>query len=708
LTITAVKRSFGELLLYYSFDTENGTVVQNDGSLENGTAVGGVTYVDSRDETFGRAFFGNRAGANDAYVQTGLAGIDLGMGASSASGGVYTAMAWVNWNGTTSLGGGQGDHMIFGAEDGPGNNAMLHLGIRDETDGSHAHYGGWGNDLNNGGIVTPGEWTHLTFQYDGTDKVIYVNGEETLRGAGGPLGSEALPVIVGGHGRDAPDPAGMSFNGAMDEVKVFDEALTEEMIQAAMIPSVIADTDGDGLSDADERNLYNSDPNDSDSDDDGIDDGSEVRNGLNPNSAVGDDGASGDPDGDTLTNLEEIETHKTDPLSQDSDDDGLDDAAELQTHGTDPNNPDSDDDTLSDGQEIEEYETNPNDPDSDDDGFPDAREIEVGTDPNDAGDSPSVDVVEPILYYSFDDEGVSDVENLGSLGTPGRVSGGVTYVDSKDGTFGRAFSGNRTGANDAYIQTGFSGTQLSFGAGSTYTAMAWINWNGTTSLGGGEGDHMIFGAEDGPGNNAMLHHGIRDEADGSHAHYGGWGNDLNNGGVVTPGEWTHLTFQYDGTDKVIYVNGEETLRGAGGALGSEALPVIIGGHGRDAPDPAGMSFNGAIDEVKVFDEALTEEMIQAAMIPSGGSVPGGLEITDISVDQNSETVSLTFNSRPGKTYSLFWTPDLAGGPDYVEIDDSVRADSEQGQTTHRFPIPRAEDDPGGPPAPKAFFVISEN
>jgi hypothetical protein len=71
-------------------------------------------------------------------------------------------------------------------------------------------------------------------------------------------------------------------------------------------------------------------------------------------------------------------------------------------------------------------------------------------------------------------------------------------------------------------------------------------------------------------------------------------------------------------------------------------------------------------------------------------------------------VSLTFNSRPGKTYSLFWTPDLAGGPDYVEIDDSVRADSEQGQTTHRFPIPRAEDDPGGPPAPKAFFVISEN
>lgn len=318
---------------------------------------------------------------------------------------------------------------------------------------------------------------------------------------------------------------------------------------------------------------------------------------------------------------------------------------------------------------------------------------------------------ELLLYYSFDTENGTVVQNDGSLEN-GTAVGGMTYVDSRDETFGRAFVGNRAGANDAYVQTGLTGIDLGMGAssasGGVYTAMAWVNWNGTTSLGGGQGDHMIFGAEDGPGNNAMLHLGIRDEADGSHAHYGGWGNDLNNGGIVTPGEWPHLTFQYDGTDKVIYVNGEETLRGAGGPLGSEALPVIVGGHGRDAPDPAGMSFNGAIDEVKVFDEALTAEMIQAAMIPSGGSVPRGLEITNISVDQNTETVSLTFNSRPGRTYSLFWTPDLAGGPDYTEVDDSISADAVENQTTYTFPVPRPEDDPGGSPVPKAFFVIRKN
>ena len=218
----------GALLVHYTFDNDN---AENSGTLSDGTAVGGTTYADG---IYGRAFQGNRTGANDAYIQTGLSGVDLGFGASSASGGVYTAMAWVNWNGTTTQGGAQGDHMVFGAEDGPGNNSMLHHGIRDEADGSHAHYGGWGNDLNNGGIVTPGEWTHLTFQFDGTDKVIYLNGVETVRGAGGPLASEALNVIIGGHGRDAADPAGMSFNGLIDDVRIYDEDLSEAQIMAAM------------------------------------------------------------------------------------------------------------------------------------------------------------------------------------------------------------------------------------------------------------------------------------------------------------------------------------------------------------------------------------------------------------------------------------------------------------------------------------------
>jgi hypothetical protein len=42
------------------------------------------------------------------------------------------------------------------------------------------------------------------------------------------------------------------------------------------------DSDGDGLSDADEQNVYRTDPNRKDTDRDGRDDGTEVKNGTNP------------------------------------------------------------------------------------------------------------------------------------------------------------------------------------------------------------------------------------------------------------------------------------------------------------------------------------------------------------------------------------------------------------------------------------------
>ena len=65
--------------------------------------------------------------------------------------------------------------------------------------------------------------------------------------------------------------------------------------------TVIPDSDGDGLGDAEETGTYNTDPNLADS------------------------------DGDGLTDFAEVRTHNTNPLSKDSDGDGFYDAYELQT-----------------------------------------------------------------------------------------------------------------------------------------------------------------------------------------------------------------------------------------------------------------------------------------------------------------------------------------------------------------------------------------
>ena len=124
---------------------------------------------------------------------------------------------------------------------------------------------------------------------------------------------------------------------------------------------------------------------------------------------------------------------------------------------------------------------------------------------------------------------------------------------------------------------------------------------------------MVFGQEDGAGNNTQLHHGIRADSSPNNIHFGGWGGaaDISDAGAVPEDTWTHVAWQYDGTDKVVYVNGVETARAAGANQSAPTLPVIVGGHGRDAADPAGQSFNGLLDDVRIYDEVLDAAAIGA-------------------------------------------------------------------------------------------------
>jgi len=87
------------------------------------------------------------------------------------------------------------------------------------------------------------------------------------------------------------------------------DTLTNQQEFAANTAPNLADTDGDGLSDAEElagSNGFVTNPLLFDSDADGLPDLWEMQNGLNPISALGDDGANGDPDGDGLTNAQEL------------------------------------------------------------------------------------------------------------------------------------------------------------------------------------------------------------------------------------------------------------------------------------------------------------------------------------------------------------------------------------------------------------------
>jgi len=160
------------------------------------------------------------------------------------------------------------------------------------------------------------------------------------------------------------------------------------------------DLDNDGLTAAWEL-LHNLDDND---------DGTVGE--TTPGAKNGPNGAAGDPDGDTLSNLTEFQDG-TFPEIADSDNDALEDNRE-KALGTLPLNPDSDQDHLTDGEEVDVYFTNPLLPDSDTGGTFDFTELALGTLPAATpGDDPdSNGNLELVGQEFFDTYGDGQINNV--------------------------------------------------------------------------------------------------------------------------------------------------------------------------------------------------------------------------------------------------------------------------------------------------------
>ena len=127
------------------------------------------------------------------------------------------------------------------------------------------------------------------------------------------------------------------------------------------------DTDGDGITDADEQRGYTitivhtdgtteqrfvtSDPADADTDNDGVTDDQEKHAGSDPRSP--------DTDGDTLSDNMEWNVLLSNPADQDTDNDGIQDGYEYCCLGTSPLLADTDGDQISDGDEVFARNRNP-------------------------------------------------------------------------------------------------------------------------------------------------------------------------------------------------------------------------------------------------------------------------------------------------------------------------------------------------------------
>lgn len=95
------------------------------------------------------------------------------------------------------------------------------------------------------------------------------------------------------------------------------------------------------------------------------------------------------------------------------------------------------------------------------------------------------------------------------------------------------------------------------------------------------------------------------------------------GATVFPvGTWTHVVGTYDGAKLRTYVNGVAagTLDMAEGLFASDT-PMLIGGYGPKTPVVYGTNrhFKGIIDDVRFYDDALTDAEVKTAMAAGLGS-----------------------------------------------------------------------------------------
>ncbi|MHC4751849.1 MAG: LamG-like jellyroll fold domain-containing protein, partial [Planctomycetota bacterium] len=204
-----------ELVGWWRFDEGTGTIASDSSPNGNdGTIEGGAQWVAGQ--------LGGALQFNGSNARVVAPNIPL----DSRS---FTITMWVNPVLYT------GEQVVFSTGLTGSNDTDMHLrlggpGSGNVPDGG-VRMGFYGNDLDTvGGLIEDNNWYHITFWYDfdAQDRRIYIDGVQQAQGSANPYLGTSGDTIIGAWG------TGQWFQGIIDDVQVYDHALTDNEIQAAM------------------------------------------------------------------------------------------------------------------------------------------------------------------------------------------------------------------------------------------------------------------------------------------------------------------------------------------------------------------------------------------------------------------------------------------------------------------------------------------
>lgn len=238
-------------------------------------------------------------------------------------------------------------------------------------------------------------------------------------------------------------------------------------------------------------------------------------------------------------------------------------------------------------------------------------------------------------YWDFD-EGYGTVSNdLSGNGNRGTLTNMSTAPStstsgwSNNGKFNKAI--NFDGSNDVISV----GNQPSLNSTNAITLSAWIN---PTTFHTGNTDNVILSKYD----DALSQRGylmyldssgqIKTEMSQSCASTNSI--TLNSGYAASTNAWTHVVTTYDGSNMTTYVNGlkKATVSGPASICASTAGFLIGGRYGGGS---TARYFSGAIDEVKIYNYALTSDDVKRDYNRGASQQFGSTGTTAAGVNDNS-------------------------------------------------------------------------
>ncbi len=218
-----------------------------------------------------------------------------------------------------------------------------------------------------------------------------------------------------------------------------------------------------------------------------------------------------------------------------------------------------------------------------------------------------------ILAYDFDtpdssaSNTVTDVSGNGRDGTIETIGAGTaTLLPST--LPGGQHQGNRVldlaetgGANAAHISRILSTTEINWNT-SDWTIVGWFNRRSTTN----EDFIWHLNTGDGFGSGEELYAMANGSSNFTLHHYPGPDVNLVNTGPGAPGSWHHFAIVRQGTQMLMFVDGNFVQLDGDFALNiNQAYPLIFAGHTDTTATYAPRWFNGQLDELAVFNAALS-------------------------------------------------------------------------------------------------------